>query len=202
VESLLSDLRKDLQNFGQASPSGECVFKTIVLIDDFSGTGLSYFRRDETGGLKGKIAKFYEAVTNAENAVSKLINRNAIHIVVLLYMATHRAKEYLSNEVPRLFNAAGIGSRVFVVYEFPESLTVRSGQNPDLDKIIEKYYDKANEDSSTEIGGTDLKYGFSHCGLPLVLSHNTPNNSIGLIWARGPRMTPLFPRVTRHKDSL
>lgn len=202
VDSLLGDLRKDVQNSGEDSVSKECVFKTIVLIDDFSGTGLSYFRRDETGALKGKIAKFYEAVTTAENAVSKLINRNEIHIVVLLYMATHRAKEYLSSEVPKLFNASGIGSRVFVVYEFPESLTVRSGQNPDLDNIIEKYYDKSNEDSSTEIGGTDLKYGFSRCGLPLVLSHNTPNNSIGLIWARGPKMTPLFPRVTRHKDSL
>ena len=201
VESLLSDLKKDVQIFGQDSPSKKCVFKTIVLIDDFSGTGLSYFRRDGAGALKGKIAKFYEAVTTAENAVSKLVDRSEIHIVVLLYMATHRAKEYLSREVPKLFNAAGIGSRVFVVNEFPESLTVRAGQHPDLDNIIEKYYDKTNEDSSTEIGGTDLKYGFSGCGLPLVLSHNTPNNSIGLLWARGPKMIPLFPRVTRHKDN-
>jgi hypothetical protein len=36
--------------------------------------------------------------------------------------------------------------------------------------------------------------------LSLVLAHNTPNNSIGLLWAEGPKMTPLFPRITRHKD--
>jgi hypothetical protein len=203
VLSLLHELKTNLQDIlAQDPPAHNCTFRTIVLIDDFAGTGLSYLRKDEEGRLKGKVAKFFEAVTSSDNAVSKLIDPSEIHVVVMLYMATHRAKEYLSGEVPKLFHGAGIGSRVVVVYEFPESLPVQRGQNPDLDKIIDKYYDSKNEDSSTEIGGTDLKYGFSGCGLPLVLSHNTPNNSIGLLWAKGPKMQPLFPRVSRHKDSL
>jgi hypothetical protein len=203
VLSLLTELKSDIRKtLGQDPPAHFSAFRTIVLIDDFAGTGLSYLRKDQEGQLKGKIAKFFEAVTSGDNAVSTLINPSEIHVVVMLYMATHRAKAYLSGEVPKLFNAAGIGSRVVVVYEFPGSLAVERGEDPDLDKIIDKYYDNANEDSSTEIGGTDLKYGFSACGLPLVLSHNTPNNSIGLLWAKGPKMHPLFPRVTRHKDSL
>jgi hypothetical protein len=202
VVSLLDELKKDVSRILPKNPSADaCKFRTIILIDDFSGTGLSYLRKDEGGALKGKVAKFFEAVTKTDNAVAQLLNPSDCHVVVMLYMATQRAKAYLAERVPKLFYDAGIGCRVVVVYEFPESLAVQRGQYPDLDKIIEKYYDKTNEDSSTRIGGTDLKYGFSACGLPLVLSHNTPNNSIGLLWAKGPNMQPLFPRVTRHKDT-
>jgi hypothetical protein len=28
-----------------------------------------------------------------------------------------------------------------------------------------------------------MKYGYANCALPLVLEHNTPNNSISLLWA-------------------
>jgi hypothetical protein len=46
------------------------------------------------------------------------------------------------------------------------------------------------------------------CGLPLVLDHNTPNNSVALLWAetdggdrdgaKVPAMRPLFRRRQRH----
>ncbi len=58
--------------------------------------------------------------------------------------------------------------------------------------IIEKYYDAGNETDSTRLGGTDLKYGFAWCGLPVVLSHNAPNNSLGLLWAEGSKMRRCF----------
>jgi hypothetical protein len=87
-----------------------------------------------------------------------------------------------------------------VVQRLPNEITVVPGTEPQVDALIEKYYDNSNETDSTWLGGTDLKYGFSACGLPLILGHNTPNNSIGLLWADGPQMRSLFPRVTRHKD--
>jgi hypothetical protein len=51
------------------------------------------------------------------------------------------------------------------------------------------------------VGGTDGRLGFAGCALPLVLSHNTPNNAVYLLW--GPEQyeySGLFPRVVRHKD--
>ena len=45
-----------------------------------------------------------------------------------------------------------------------------------------------------------MRLGFADGRLPLVLSHNTPNNSIYLIWAEdGHKVLGLFPRVSRHK---
>src|SRR5947199_10188160 len=52
------------------------------------------------------------------------------------------------------------------------------------------YYFFFNDTATTEIYTLSLhdalpilRYGFAGGGLPLVLSHNTPNNSIGLLWA-------------------
>ena len=53
-------------------------------------------------------------------------------------------------------------------------------------------------------GGKDAHFGFGECGLPLVLDHNTPNNSLALLWAETPGdggkhpMRPLFRRRQRH----
>lgn len=65
----------------------------------------------------------------------------------------------------------------------------------------EKYFDAAVNDEHMKVGGTDGRLGFAGCALPVVLSHNTPNNAIYLLW--GPEQyeyAGLFPRVVRHKD--
>jgi hypothetical protein len=49
-----------------------------------------------------------------------------------------------------------------------------------------------------------MRLGYKECALPLILEHNTPNNSISLLWAEttgahgAHAMRPLFRRVTRH----
>ena len=72
-------------------------------------------------------------------------------------------------------------------------------QDEDLiEDLIEKYYDSQIEDRHT---GKDLELGFSRCALPLVLHHNTPNNSIALLWSyedENFNLRGLFPRVKRH----
>ena len=61
----------------------------------------------------------------------------------------------------------------------------------------------------TDVGGvTHLGLGYGGCALPLVLEHNTPNNSVALLWAEtdggvrdgasAPAMRPLFRRRQRH----
>ena len=55
-----------------------------------------------------------------------------------------------------------------------------------------------------EAGQSDMKLGYANCALPIVLEHNTPNNSIPLLWAEttgkggAHRMRPLFYRRDRH----
>ena len=91
------------------------------------------------------------------------------------------------------FTKLGRRSSVVVVQRLPDTMRIVRGADPDLDALLDKYYDNSNETSSTALGGTDLKYGFAAGGLPLVLSHNTPNNSIGLLWADGPKMRAPLP---------
>ena len=68
-----------------------------------------------------------------------------------------------------------------------------------LDELLNNYYDANLEDEHTRKGGGDVKYGFANCGLPLVLAHNTPNNSLYLLWAESAKLRALFPRVNRHR---
>jgi hypothetical protein len=119
-----------------------------------------------------------------------------------LYIATEKARNYLQSHLAKICEPVGVASRVLVVYPLASDVAVSRGDNPGLDAIIEKYYDSDNETPSTKLGGTDLKYGFNGCALPVALSHNAPNNSIGLLWAEGSNMRALFPRVTRHKDRV
>ena len=75
-----------------------------------------------------------------------------------------------------------------------------------ITNLVDKYYDPAIETKSIKVGGTDAKFGFANCGLPVILEHNTPNNSVALLWAESlieepppPHlMRPLFRRRQRH----
>ena len=81
------------------------------------------------------------------------------------------------------------------------------------DKFIEltqTYYDPVLRTKHTDVGGvTHLGLGYGGCALPLVLEHNTPNNSVALLWAEtdgsirdsvpASAMRPLFRRRQRHE---
>jgi hypothetical protein len=64
------------------------------------------------------------------------------------------------------------------------------------------YYDERVFDVHLAVGGTtDVRLGFAGCALPVVLAHNTPNNSVFVLW--GPedlRFNGLFPRVSRYRE--
>lgn len=72
--------------------------------------------------------------------------------------------------------------------------------NQKIVEICQKdtYYDAEKlEDRHTG----SVKLGFSQCALPVVLYHNTPNNSISILWAyENATFKGLFPRVPRHKE--
>jgi hypothetical protein len=69
--------------------------------------------------------------------------------------------------------------------------------------LSQKYFDPVLRDEHKAKGG-DPALGFGGCALPVVLHHNTPNNSVGLLWADtserddGAKRRALFPRRERH----
>jgi hypothetical protein len=73
-------------------------------------------------------------------------------------------------------------------------VTITDATSP-IGALCEKYYDESLGDEHTG----NIKFGFDGCGLPLVLHHNTPNNSLYLLWARRSNtVEPLFVRYERH----
>jgi hypothetical protein len=121
-------------------------------------------------------------------------------------MATQAAADHLRGCSTKLWGAKGISSSVHVVQELPESIRTAPGGGQPIVALIDKYYSSNDHaavfDASFQKGGTkDAKYGFAAGGLPLVLHHNTPNNSIALLWLYEEReFRGLFPRVQRHKE--
>lgn len=208
IEGLLRDLRNALVDLGGPGMGGQTTikddpaFEVVVLMDDFSASGISYLRSNDEGAIEGKIGKFLVHLGDRENSLSKLVVREGCELIFVLFLATARVEERLEAERKGLEERFGFKIRTVIVQRLPSEITVTEGNYPEVDALIEKYYDDTNETDSTRLGGTDLRYGFAACALPLVLSHNTPNNSIGLLWADGPQMCSLFPRVTRHKESI
>lgn len=202
IEKLLGKLRKGLKDILGAEPKDEqCRFRTIVLMDDFSASGISYLRK-EGDLLDGKVGSFLNYLLDTSHAMAALAKPNDLDLLIVLYMATDHAADYLKEQLEPVCKQSNICSFVNVVYPLSHLVQVVKGQDADFDTLVDAYYDSDNETDSTRLGGTDLKYGFAGCGLPLVLTHNTPNNSIGLLWADGSVMRPLFPRITRHKDRV
>ncbi len=200
-----TDLRKELVKdltklFGRTPTDQESVFRSVVLLDDFSASGVSYIRKREDGTPAGKVGKFLASLHDSSTPLSQLFTTKSLEVVLVLYMATETAERVLSQGLSELCQPYGHEPNLVIVQRFPESQRMIRGTSPDFDALIDAHYDDENESTSTALGGTDLKYGFAGGVLPLVLSHNTPNNSLGLLWAEGSNMRPLFPRVTRHKD--
>ena len=64
--------------------------------------------------------------------------------------------------------------------------------------FISKYFDDTVVDEHYKKGKHDLPYlGFNECGLPLVLNHNSPNNSLAILWLPADKKYKgLFPRIS------
>lgn len=204
-------LRKDL---GEAVGDPEAKFRTVYLIDDFVASGTTFIRKDKkTGRWKGKLATFRRVV----DEVLATHFDDDLRIVVHHYVANHRAVEVLRSRQAEALEERGKEWFGNVEFSFgtvlPPDLPVDCSPVQaarDFIPLARKYYDPAIETKHTEEGGTDVALGFAGCALPVILEHNTPNNSVGLLWAQtdgSPRaegepahhaMRPLFRRRQRH----
>lgn len=203
VENLLDELRVDIDRLsGGSLREDECRFRTIVLLEDFAGSGLSCLLKEE-GIWKGKISKLYKEITDSENPVSGLVDLRKLEVMLVLYVASEQAHRHLETAMGEIWSQQGVRACVKVVHLLAREACLGRGSADPMSQLVERYYDPQICDRHIDKGGTDGRYGFADGGLPLVLSHNTPNNSICLLWSYdfcNPR--GLFPRVSRHREEL
>ena len=170
----------------------------LVLLDDFSASGTSCLSANGDQA-KGKVAKFVDRIQSSDGWKSVVSFPNT-RLVIVLYVATEHALCNVHAGAEALKRAHGIETTVLPVQRIAPDISLKSSDNGPMIDVIKKYYDSTVEDEHTKKGNSDLKFGFAAGGLPLVLHHNTPNNSIFLLWVEGSNtVRPLFPRVSRHR---
>ena len=202
VNELLKKLAKDVGILCGTEPE-ESKFRTLVLLDDFSASGSSYysFEPNEEGQYEGKIAKFQRSLANPSDPLAALVNLGDLRVVIQLYVATEEAVRYLRERSVNVWGN-GVECSVDAVQVIPKAMQLSPDPADPMTDLIEQHYDHSVFTRHFAKGGTnDAKYGYAACGLPVVLHHNTPNNSICLLWSyEDRRVRGLFPRITRHKE--
>lgn len=194
-EGLSAELRKSLDARGHTL--AQATFKRICLIDDFTASG-STFVRFENDEWSGKLHRFCDQ--NAQHIGKHIDEHATVH--VHHYLATQKAASAIRDLVATYGKAMSslLFETTFSNTLAPE-VVIDEASDPSLVSLIYKYYD-ASIETNTHLKG-DVRFGYRQCGLPVVLDHNSPNNSIALLWARGEEsnlMRPLFPRKQRHVE--
>ena len=222
LKDMLDDLRNDTKLNGIENP----YFRSIFLIDDFTASGKSFVRYDNKAEkFKGKLSKIIDQLC-AENIepteeekkegkkeelhLSYLLNPNQqeIHIDILFCIATSKAETNIRKSLDDFLEKRGYNKvkyHIHVVQTLDEKLSTDITGDPDLMKVLEKpqyFHQSLKDDKAYNVGSTAKPYlGFDECALPVVLSHNTPNNSLPILWQDTDddnQFRGLFPRISRH----
>jgi hypothetical protein len=167
-------------------------FVEVVLVEDFSGSGATLIRPgDGRGQWKGKLAKAHDEIERLTS--SGRVDSNA-RVLVLIYVASSFAEQKVRDALSK----TGWGWDLRVIQKLPDDIVVT---DPYIISLCQWFYDPVLDDEHKD----KASLGYSGCALPLVLEHNTPNNSISLLWADtsdDPRSSlhrhALFPRYERH----
>ena len=197
---MVRELRQAIATLGNDSSKES--FNTVFLLDDFAGSGDSLLR-EENGEVKGKIARCLNTL-RSENASTGVLDLAALSVYVVLYICTRRAFDALTQRLQEPWAADLPNCTIVPLYIVEDDVMVTRDRDPEFDELLESYYDAGLMDRHLAKGGDDVVHGYAGCSLPLVLAHNTPNNSVYLLWADGPglKTKALFPRLSRHREEL
>jgi hypothetical protein len=195
---LLTALGESLEAAGFAAEDPR--FTLVWLLDDFTASGNTYIRLHE-GQYKGKLPRVYDTLHR-----SGLVDPTHYEVLLLFYVATRQAVDHIEYWTERFTSDRGYTPvQVRVLHLLEQGIALDPARDAEIERLIEtpSYYDPAAETKATRVGRTaDVRHGFAGCALPIVLYHNTPNNSIYLLWGEeGSKFPGLFPRVSRHRDT-
>ena len=186
-------------------------FEHVYLIDDFTASGTTFVRYLDDR-WKGKLSKFNDLIRSARKALgAEFPVANCYMLHIHHYISTFQARQTLERRVARAINEwSERDFRSVVITEgvlLPENMKMEQATDAEMLALCEHYYDhqlyERLKRHCDEAGQTDMKLGYANCALPICLYHNTPNNSISLLWAEtsgqnGHPMQPLFRRRDRH----
>ncbi len=176
------------------SLDGEPRFRHVVLVDDFYGSGTSLLSRKEDGTWGGKLYRARDHLNNDLRAGDNPLLEVDADVTVVIYVASAQAE----NHIRETLEAFEPSWRLHVVQQLPASLPV---SDPELCALSDWFFDDVLIDKHKK---ERVPLGYKAAALPLVMHHNTPNNSISPLWADsterqgGSYRHALFPRYERH----
>lgn len=194
-------LQKDLSTIFDAEvPEAEAKFEYVVLLDDFTASGTSYLRKDKDGGWDGKIAKLIREL-DSDEILGTVVAQSGVSVLVVIYIAADQAIEHIEERLDQVpFSKGTIEFKVVHRLNHGAKLVQPTDEGILSLADQDRYFDENADDEHSKLGGTSKRFGYAGCNLPVVLAHNTPNNSIFLLWAEDVhRVRGLFPRVSRHR---
>ena len=212
LKDMLDELRKDQKLKGIENP----FFRRIFLIDDFTASGKSFIRFDESdreyhGKLKRIIdelcIKDYVEKEQKIEHLSYLLNpEQKIQIDILFCIATEKARTNIKRSLDDYLKSVNWQNKVefniHIVQILEDKLSIDIKTDKELVKLLKKdehFVEECVISKSYKVGKNDNPWlGFDECALPVVLAHNTPNNSLPIIWQDAERFHGLFPRISRH----
>lgn len=209
-DNKIDSLAKDLAASKELKNDDTKKFESIVLIDDFTASGSSFIRKKEDGSFGGKLPTFFEAINKKQKFKDLFIEGYEIYLYFLIatnnslnhirgllddFMQEH---PYLKVEVDCV-NLLGDDAK-FTNHEEQEAKDMMAIIEKDC-YINEPALTNAYKESYPD-GDKRYHLGYKQCALTVVLNHNTPNNSLPIIWQPEKdgenHLYPLFYRITRH----
>lgn len=212
LKDMLDELRKDQKLKGIENP----FFRRIFLIDDFTASGKSFIRFDESDGeYHGKLKRiidelcikgYVEKEQKIEHLSYLLNPEQKIQIDILFCIATEKARTNIKSSLDDYLKSVNWQNKVefniHIVQILEDKLSIDIKTDKDLVKLLKKdehFVEECVISKSYKVGKNGNPWlGFDECALPVVLAHNTPNNSLPIIWQDAERFHGLFPRISRH----
>ena len=212
LKDMLDELRKDQKLKEIENP----FFRRIFLIDDFTASGKSFIRFDESDGeYHGKLKRiidelcikgYVEKEQKIEHLSYLLNPEQKIQIDILFCIATEKARTNIKSSLDDYLKSVNWQNKVefniHIVQILEDKLSIDIKKDKDLVKLLKKdehFVEECVISKSYKVGKNDNPWlGFDECALPVVLAHNTPNNSLPIIWQDAERFHGLFPRISRH----
>lgn len=199
--SIAAKLPKSLENQGLADANAK--FEFMVLVDDFTASGTSFIRK-EGDGYKGKLVNVINSLQPGKS-MAPLVQLDNLSILVLFYVSTQYALEKIKEAVATFKADSNCSVEVIVeaVHIIPGDAMKVGANSAEIDAFLEGRFEHFKEsvvDDHYKKGDCSAPHrGFNSGDLALVLFHNSPNNSLPVLWYdEEGKNDALFPRTTRH----